>query len=86
MTSNQQKVLESFEKLSASEKEEVLKLIIMNISNKERIKLFSNLSESRIIGVVGNNPCPVCGKSQFYFPQLVLTNILSQVRINTAVF
>ena len=63
MTSNQQKVLESFSKLSASEKEEVLKLIIMNSSSKERIKLFSDLNESRIIGVTGNNPCPVCGKS-----------------------
>lgn len=61
MTQQQIKVIEEFSKLSDYEKKEILKLLIERIHGST--KLFGNLSESRMIGVTGNNQCPCCGKS-----------------------
>lgn len=65
MTNEQLKVIKGFRELSDREKKETLEFFkkFMDADFFEKSKMYSNLNESRTVGITGNNSCPCCGKS-----------------------
>lgn len=65
MTNEQIKVLKGFKELSEHERKEILEFIrrFMDGDTFEKSRMYSNLNESRTVGITGNNSCPCCGKS-----------------------
>lgn len=65
MTNEQIKVLRGFKELSERERKETLEFLrrFMDGDIFEKSKMYSNLNESRTVGITGSNACPCCGKS-----------------------
>ncbi|WP_241285516.1 hypothetical protein [Chryseobacterium arthrosphaerae] len=65
MTNDLLKVIKGFTELSDREKKEALEFFkkFMDADILEKSKMYSNLNESRTVGITGSNACPCCGKS-----------------------
>jgi len=64
MTDKGKKVVKGFTELADDERKEVIEFLkkYMQGDYFEKSRMFTNLGESRTVGVTSQNSCPCCGK------------------------